>query len=79
MTYRYFVAPFVGKLQFGRKVEEVSKQLEGVINHYAEHGWEFVEVAQVDMIVAPGCLAALLGAKESTVSYNQVIFRQRAG
>lgn len=76
----YKVVPFVGHVKTGFFSKEgphtASEQLESVINEYVRQGWEFVEVSHVDILVQPGCLAALLGAKATIVVYDQVIFRK---
>jgi hypothetical protein len=77
--YRYHVVPFVGQLKQGSDVTEVSNQLASLINHFADQGWEFYSLDNVDIQVTPGCLAGLFGAKTSYVTYNQVIFRQASG
>jgi hypothetical protein len=75
-SYEYFVAPFVGQLRSGESVGNVSAQLQALINQYASQGWEFYSLDNVDIEVRPGCLASLLGAKTSYITYNQVIFRK---
>ncbi len=74
--YRYHVVPFVGQLKAGETVDSVSHQLTYLINYYAEQGWEFYSLDNVDIEVTPGCLGMLLGQRESYMTYNQVILRR---
>jgi len=74
--YYYMVAPFHGHIRTGQGVEQVSSQLQEVINHYAAYGWEFVQIGTVSMTISRGCLASLFGSGPTQLSYDQVIFRQ---
>jgi hypothetical protein len=74
--YHYLVAPFHGNIRAGQGIQEVSSQLQDLINHYAAYGWEFVQVGSVSLTVNEGCLAALFGHGTSQHSYDQVVFRQ---
>lgn len=75
-NYKYHVAPFVGQLRSGGDINNVSQQLSSLINYYADQGWEFYCLDNVDIEVTPGCLASLFGARTSYVTYNQVILRK---
>lgn len=76
----YLVIPFIGKIKSGffssENAETVSRQLQSLINQYSQRGWEFHNIAKVDIEVSPGCLASLLGAKTSYVTFDQVVFRR---
>lgn len=74
MTYKYKVVPFIGKVKGRQVAEDVSKNLETVINEQASQGWEFYQLNDVNIEIQPGCLASLLGAKTSYVLYDQIIF-----
>jgi hypothetical protein len=78
--YDYKAIPFIGQIKsgfFSKEGPEVaSKQLEQVINTNVNSGWEFVEVSHVNILVQPGCLAGLLGARATSVVFDQVIFRR---
>jgi hypothetical protein len=50
--------------------------LEGIVNQYAEDGWEFFRVDQVGIRIHPGCLSALFGGQSRTVVYYVVTFRR---
>lgn len=77
-NYVYHVVPFIGKIKSGQTADEVSRQLNALINDTVAKGWEFYQLGEVNIQIAPGCLAALFGARNSYVTYNQVIFRREA-
>jgi hypothetical protein len=76
----YLVIPFIGKIKSGffssENAETVSRQLQSLIDQHSRRGWEFHNIAKVDIEVAPGCLASLFGAKTSYITFDQVIFRR---
>ncbi len=72
----YKVVPFIGKINSKQSAEDVSSQLWSVIETYATQGWEFYQMADVNIEVAPGCLAGFFGAKVSYVRFDQLIFRR---
>jgi hypothetical protein len=76
----YLVIPFIGKIKGGffssENAETVSRQLQSLINQYSRQGWEFHNIAKVDIEVTPGCLASLFGAKTSYITFDQVVFRR---
>lgn len=74
--YHYLVAPFHGHIRAGQGMDQVSSQLEDLINHYAAYGWEFVQIGRVSLTVNQGCLAGLFGSASTQYSYDQVVFRQ---
>lgn len=74
--HRYKVLPFIGRAKGNLSADVVSKQLEDLISAQATEGWEFYQLSNVNIQVTPGCLAGLLGGKESYVRYDQVIFRK---
>lgn len=55
---------------------EISEYLETLILNMGEKGWEFYRIDTVNVAVSPGCLASMMGAKQSMTSYNIVAFRQ---
>lgn len=81
--YEYLVVPFVGQLKRGvfnvENARNVSEQLQALISTHAAQGWEFYRVDKIDIQVTPGCMAGLLGAKVSFITFDQVIFRRLVG
>ncbi len=79
--FRYRVVPFIGVVKRGvfsnENAQTVSAQLESVINHHSEQGWEFYSLEKVAIQVNPGCLGLLLGQKVIFVTFDQLVFRQR--
>ena len=74
--FHYLVAPFHGHLRAGQGIEQVSAQLQGLIDHYASHGWELVQFGSVSLTVDEGCIAGLLGNRTSQRVYDQLVFRR---
>lgn len=75
MKYTYKVLPFKGMEGKGG-TQGVSQNLEDIINDMSAQGWDFVELATIDIIVPPGCLGRLLGAGNSSYGMDQLIFRR---
>ncbi len=48
MNYQYRAQPFIGRLKGKQGADEVSRQLESVINTFAVDGWEFYQLADVN-------------------------------
>lgn len=76
MVYQYKVVPFIGQIKSNQSAVEVAKQLESAIAQNAAQGWEFCQLSDVNIQIQPGCLAGLLGAKESYARFDQLIFRK---
>jgi hypothetical protein len=77
-AYDYYVVPFIGRIKNeGDNPKTVSEQLQSVIDHYVEHGWEFYSIEKVGIEVQPGCIGALLGHSPSYVNFDQIIFRRQ--
>ena len=79
-AFEYLVVPFVGQLKSGvfsvENAQNVTAQLQSVINQYGQQGWEFYRIDKVNVQIKPGCLAALFGASASYITFDQIIFRQ---
>ncbi|MEZ4388276.1 MAG: DUF4177 domain-containing protein [Candidatus Krumholzibacteriia bacterium] len=78
MSYEYRVEPFIGRIKSKGSANEVSAQLSALINSNARDGWEFCQIADVNIAVKPGCLAGFLGSKTDYVRFDQVVFRRPA-
>jgi hypothetical protein len=79
MAYRYKVIPFIGQSKGRVSPSEVASQLQAAISEHAVDGWEFYQLADVNIEVAPGCIAALLGANTQYMRFDQLIFRSDRG
>lgn len=77
--YIWEFVPFAPRLKAGlfsvENAAAVSEQLKAVVSDYQSRGWEYVRMEQVDVTVAPGCLASLFGGSSSTVPYDIIVFR----
>ena len=75
-NYEYKVIPFIGKLKQSGTADEVSRQLQLLINEHATDDREMFQLEEVNIEVSPGCLPSLFGAKESYEKFDQVIFHR---
>lgn len=78
MAGKYQVLPFIGKIKGNQSADDVSDQLENLINEGNSNGLEFVQLGSVNIEVAPGCIAGLLGAKASYVRCDMAIFKSKS-
>lgn len=80
MTYEYKmmqVPPTIVVKEKGWRGQEAAYYLESLVNEQAAKGWEFYRVDAVGVAIKPGCLAGLLGVKETLREYYVVTFRAR--
>ena len=73
---QYNVVPFIGKIKSSGNAQEVATQLQAAINQNATEGWEFHSFNDVNIEVAPGCLAGLFGAKAAYIQFDQFVFKR---
>ena len=70
--YRFHVLPFIGTIRSGfftnDNAQTVSGQLQSLIDHYTQQGWEFYSVEKVDIQVNPGCIGP--NARTERVVYH---------
>ncbi len=79
MTYQYKmqqVPPAIVVKQKEYKGNEAAYYLQSIANEQAAQGWEFYRVDTVGVVTNPGCLAALLGAKQTHIEYYVITFRK---
>lgn len=77
MAHTYRVVPFVAAIASNQGAEQASSQLESLIQTYAQQGWEYVRLENVETYVegTNGCFG--LGATPARMtSYSMVVFRQ---
>ena len=74
--YVYKAVPFIGLNKDQLNTNEMAAQLESQINNQARDGWEFVQHADVQVMVQPGCLGTFLLQKPTVHHVNQLIFRK---
>jgi hypothetical protein len=73
----YQVIPFIGKIKGKQTANDVSDQLEALINEGTKNGLEFVQLGAVNIEVQPGCIAGLLGAKVAYTRFDMAIFKRK--
>lgn len=78
MSGPYQVLPFIGKIKGKQSANDVSDQLEALINEGARNGLEFVQLGSVNIEVQPGCIAGLFGAKADYVRFDMAIFKSKS-
>ena len=73
----YQVIPFIGKIKGKQNANDVSDQLETLINKGEKEGLEFVQLGAVNIEVSPGCIAGLFGAKVAYTHFDMAIFKSK--
>ena len=78
-TYVYEFVPFVPRLKAGvfgtQNAAAIGQQLKSIVDHYQARGWEYVQLEQVEVTHAAGCLASLFGRQNDSVAYDIIVFR----
>ena len=74
---KYQVIPFIGRIKGKQTANDVSDQLEELINKGVDNGLEFVQLGAVNIEVRPGCLAALFGKKADYTRFDMAIFKDK--
>jgi len=68
MGYEYRmvqIPPTIAVKERGARGGEAAYYLERIVNEQAASGWEFYGADTIGVVTKPGCLGALLGAKET--------------
>ena len=76
--YSYHVVQIPQVLQVSAKEQDtaLAALMQRLIEQNAAQGWEFYRVDTLSVAVAPGCLAALFGARQTFTPYSVVTFRR---
>lgn len=74
--YTYKVVPFAGKITSGQGADEVSKQLQALIDLMEKDDWEVCQFTSAHVEVKPCWCYKLLGVKFVYVHCDQVIFQK---
>ena len=80
MAYQYMmrqIPPTIVVKQKEYQGNEAAYYLQTIANEQAMQGWEFYRVDTIGVVTQPGCLASLLGAKQTMVEYYVVTFRRQ--
>lgn len=76
-TYKMIQIPTNIAVQMkAHKGNEAAAYLEGIVNEYANQGWEFYRVDSIGVQLQPGCFDALGGKKEQNDVYHVITFRK---
>jgi hypothetical protein len=79
MSYEYKmiqVPPNITVKAKEEKGNEAAVYLQDLANAQATDGWEFYRVDSIGVLTQPGCLAAMMGAKQTLIHYFVVTFRR---
>ena len=79
MAYQYMmmqIPPVISVKQKDVQGNEAAYYMQTIANEQAQKGWEFYRVDTVGVVTNPGCLASLLGAKQTHIEYYVVTFRK---
>ena len=55
---------------------EAAMFLQNLVNEHSKAGWDFYRIDEVGVVSSPGCIAALLGVRESVIPYYIVTFKR---
>lgn len=76
--YEYKMVQIPRTIQVTAKTQEtaLANLMQELVNRHAVGGWEFYRVDSLSVMVPPGCLGALGGARETYTQYSVVCFRK---
>lgn len=80
MAFQYMMVQIPPSIVVNQKEyrgNEAAVYLQTVANEHAQKGWEFFRVDTIGVVTNPGCLASIFGAKQMTIEYYVVTFRQQ--
>ena len=80
MGYEYRMvqlAPTISVAAGKEKGNEAAMYLQSIVSENAKQGWEFYRVDEIGVVSKPGCLAGLLGSKETALIYYVATFRKQ--
>ena len=71
------IPPVITVKQKDVQGNEAAYYMQTIANEQAQKGWEFYRVDTVGVVTNPGCLASLLGAKQTHIEHYVVTFRMQ--
>lgn len=80
MPFQYMmvqIPPTISVKQKEHTGKEAAFYLQTIANEHASKGWEFYRTDTIGVVTNPGCLASLLGAKQTLLEYYVVTFRKQ--
>lgn len=80
MTYQYktFQLPQTIEASAKDRSSAVAEMVQRAITDHTQGGWEYYRADTFAVTTAPGCLAALFGAKHEYANYSVLVFRKQA-
>lgn len=77
-TYKTVPAPTNLVVNSDKEREGAVSQFSSLINAECVDGWEFYSMESITVSQKPGCLAAMVGGKETHAYFNMLVFRKKA-
>lgn len=74
MEYKCVSAPRNIVIESGGSADNAVSSFASLINKEATDGWNFHSLESISISEKPGCLAGLFGQKETTTSFNMLVF-----
>ena len=79
MIYKCVAAPRGIVIESGGSSEKAVSSFAGSINSECKDGWNFFSLESIQISEKAGCIAGLFGAKETTKTFNMMIFCKEGG
>ena len=70
---QYTVVPFTANITRGQGSADAAQQLEQMINHYSQQGWEYVRLESVSTIITTPADSGCLGFGATAASHAETI------
>ena len=79
MAYEYKMVQVPPTIKVKAKEErgnEAAIYLKSLVDKHAVEGWEYYRVDTIGVLTEPGCLASLIGTKQTLIQHYVVTFRR---
>lgn len=77
MQYKTVPGPIGISIGSKESYEKAVRMYADIIQRETVGGWELAFIQEVPVIKKAGCLASLLGASDTTVSFNMLVFKKQ--
>jgi len=74
MEYKCVAAPRDIVIEAGGSSDKAVASFGDAINAEIKDGWKFFSLESIKISEKPGCLAGMFGAKETTTTFNMMIY-----
>ena len=74
MEYKCVAAPRDIVIEAGGSSDKAVASFGDAINAEIKDGWNFFSLESIKISEKPGCIAGIFGAKETTTTFNMMIF-----